>query len=282
MLTHYGKIVLATLFMGLRSVYFGLLRLMGRPVPWTFVVLMYHLIKREEVADFSRQLDLLRKYTHVVGADFSETDALPGVRYVALTFDDGFESFEGNVLPVLREKRIEATVFVATRYVGQTPGWMTNQNQRGAKERLMGEEELKDLLQEGIASIGSHSVSHGPLRSSVLRVDEIRHELEGSKRYLEEKLGRQITLFALPYGAFDEQVLQLAKEAGYRRVFLSIPLGSLTNIDGHVAGRLDASPSDSSFSYWLKIQGAYQFLPLGIAAKTRLLRWARRILGLEN
>jgi peptidoglycan/xylan/chitin deacetylase (PgdA/CDA1 family) len=282
MLTHYGKVVLATLFMGFRSVYFGFLRLTAKPIPWTFVVLMYHTVKREEVANFSRQLDLLRKYTHVVAADFSETDALPAGRYVALTFDDGFESFERNVLPVLREKRIQATVFVATRYIGQSPGWITDQRQRGAKERLLGEEELKALLKDGIASIGSHSVSHCPLRSSVLRADEIRFELESSKQYLEEKLARPITLFALPYGAFDEQVLQLAKEAGYHRVFLSIPLGSLTNIDGHVAGRLDASPADSSCSYWRLAQGAYQFLPLTIAAKARLLKWARRILRLET
>jgi len=282
MLTRYTKDVLATLFLVLRSVYFCFLRLTGNPVPWTFVVLMYHSVKPEEVAGFARQMDLLMKYTHVVGADFSETDALPAGRYVALTFDDGFESFDRNALPVLREKCIPATVFVATRYMGQSPGWITDEKQRGAGERLLGEEELRALLKEGMASIGSHSVSHSPLGGATMSADEIRFELEGSKQYLEEKLGQAITLFALPYGAFDEQVLQLAKEAGYHRVFLSIPLGSMTNIDGHVAGRIDASPADTPFSYWLKAQGAYQFLPFTIAAKARLLTWARRILRLET
>jgi peptidoglycan/xylan/chitin deacetylase (PgdA/CDA1 family) len=238
---------------------------------------MYHSVKAEDVPGFSRQMDMLKKSTHIVRAGFSETDALPGGCYVALTFDDGFESFERYVLPVLRERHIPATVFVVPRYIGQLPGWRSENGFGVANERLLGEEELKTLLHEGIADIGSHSVSHSPLDSTVLSADEIRLELEGSKQYLEERLGRPITLFALPYGVFDEQVLRFAKEAGYERVFLSIPLGSLTNIDGHVAGRIKVSPSDSPFSCWLKARGAYQFLPLTIAAKARLLKRARRI-----
>jgi peptidoglycan/xylan/chitin deacetylase (PgdA/CDA1 family) len=282
MLTHYTQVVLAVLFLILRSAYFGFLRLTGKPVPWTFVALMYHSVTPEEVPSFSRQMDLLKKHTHVVGADFSEADAIPARRYVALTFDDGFESFNRNIIPILKEKRIPATVFVATRYIGKRPAWITDERQQGAKERLMGEEELRALLKEGIANVGSHSVSHTPLRCSVLSADEIRFELRGSKQYLEERLGQAIALFTLPYGAFDEHVLQFAKEAGYHRVFLSIPLGSMTNIEGHVAGRIGASPTDSLFSLRLKALGAYQFLPFTIAAKARFLGWARRILGRET
>lgn len=281
MLTRCTQLVLATLFLTLRSAYFGLLRLAGRPVPWTFVVLMYHSVTPDEVSRFSRQMDLLKKRTHVVRADFSAAGAVPGNRYVALTFDDGFESFIRHVMPVLRQKQIPATVFVVTRDIGKRPGWIADGKRRGANERLMGEEDLRALLREGLASVGSHSVSHAPLRGSALSADEIRFELGGSKQDLEERLGREIALFALPYGAYDERVLQFAKEAGYGRVFLSIPLGSMTNIEGHIAGRIDTSPADPPFSFRLKALGAYQFLPLAIAGKARLLSWARRILGRE-
>jgi peptidoglycan/xylan/chitin deacetylase (PgdA/CDA1 family) len=226
-------------------------------------------------------MDLLKKRTHVVRADFSAAGAVPGNRYVALTFDDGFESFNRHVMPVLRQKQIPATVFVVTRDIGKRPGWIADGKRRGANERLMGEEDLRALLREGIVSVGSHSVSHAPLRGSALSADEIQFELGGSKQDLEERLGQEIALFALPYGAYDERVLRFAKEAGYGRVFLSIPLGSMTNIEGHIAGRIDTSPADPPFSFRLKALGAYQFLPLAIAGKARLLSWARRILGRE-
>jgi peptidoglycan/xylan/chitin deacetylase (PgdA/CDA1 family) len=278
-LTHFTQVGLATLSLIVRFVYLGFRRLTGKPLPWTFVALMYHSVKPEEVARFSRQMELLKKCAHVVGADFSEADAFPAKRYVAVTFDDGFESFNRAVLPILREKRIPVTVFVATRYLGKLPGWIADEGQGSAKERLMDEEELRALLNGGLVSVGSHSVSHSPLRCSVMSTDDIRFELKGSKQYLEERLGLRITLFALPYGAFDDQVLQLAKEAGYYRVFLSEPLGSMANIDGHVAGRIVASPTDSLYCFWLKALGAYQFLPFAIAAKGRMLTRVRRALG---
>lgn len=192
------KVVLATSFLAIRAAYFVFLRLSGRKVPWTFVVLMYHSVKAEEVKKFSRQMDLLKKYTDVVGAGFSGAEAVPARRYVALTFDDGFESFERNVLPVLREKRIPATVFIVTRYIGQSAGWIADPGRRLANGRTLSEEQLRAMLKDHIADIGSHSVSHAALDSSVLSEDEIRFELEASRRYLEEKFGRPIALFALP------------------------------------------------------------------------------------
>ena len=111
---------------------------------------------------------------------------------------------------------------------------------------------------------------------SALDEETIRHELEGSKRILEEKFGRPVTLFALPYGVFDEIVLRLAGEAGYRRVFLSTPLGTARDIDGNIAGRIVASPAESLFAIWLKAMGAYQYLPFAIAVKARLFGRMRR------
>lgn len=277
LLTHGAQVVLATVLLTLRSIHFGILRLAGRPVPWTFVVLMYHSVKAEDVAGFSRQMDLLKRHTCVVGADFPGTSALPGRRYSALTFDDGFESFAQNVLPVLQEKEIPATVFVATRFIGGTPGWTSDRRPRGPVERLLGEDEIKALAEEGLAVVGSHSVSHRRLSRAVLSAEEIWFELVESKRHLETMLGREVAMFALPYGAFDEEVLRAAKEAGYHRVFLSEPLGSLTNIDRHVVGRIDVEPTDPRFSFGLKVLGAYQFLPFAIAAKARISEWIKRI-----
>ncbi len=273
------QVVFATLFVMLRSAYFGFLRLTGKPIPWTFVALMYHSVRPEDGPRFSRQMDFLRRRTQVVGADFPGSAARPAGRYVALTFDDGFESFQRQVVPVLRTKDLPATVFVVTKDLGRRPGWISSAGRREEGERLLSEEELRALAAEGVATVGSHTVSHVRLLSDALSEGEIRSELEDSKVFLESRLGRPITLFALPFGAADEGVLRLADEVGYQRVFLSVPLGSWTNIQGRIAGRIGVSPSESLFSFRLKALGGYQFLPLAIAAKARLLSLVRTILG---
>lgn len=277
MLTDWTKTAIASVFFVLRSVYFAFLRLAGKQPPWTFVVLMYHSVKREEAAQFSRQMDLLNRRTQVVGADFQESQGLRGRRYVAVTFDDGYKSFLVNVLPVLRQNSIPATVFVATGYLGRTPGWIKQGTHRDASEELLSGKDIVALVEEGVVGIGSHTVTHRSLSDALLSREEIRLELASSKRHLEEILGRSIHLFAFPYGAYDDRALLFAKEAGYRRVFLSTPLRSTRNIEGHVAGRIDVSPTDSLFVFWLKAQGAYQFLPLAIAAKARILSWKQRV-----
>jgi peptidoglycan/xylan/chitin deacetylase (PgdA/CDA1 family) len=277
MLTDWTKTAMASVCFVLRSVYFALLRLTGKQPPWTFSVLMYHSVKREEVVQFSRQMDLLKRRTQVVGADFEESEALPGRRYVAVTFDDGYKSVLANVCPVLRRKRIPATVFVTTGYLGRTPGWIKQEIHRDANEELLSDKDLVTLVEEGVVGSGSHTVTHRSLTDALLSREEIHLELASSKRHLEEILGRSIHLFAFPFGAYDDRALLLAKEAGYRRVFLSTPLGSTRNIEGHVAGRIDVSPTDSLFVFWLKAQGAYQFLPQAIAAKARILSWKQRV-----
>ena len=46
--------------------------------------------------------------------------------------------------------------------------------------------------------------------------DRLRHELTASKQLLETKLDKEITCLCWPGGGISEQVLQLAREAGYR------------------------------------------------------------------
>ena len=272
-LTQVAQLALALIFLVFRTGYFMILRLAGRPVPWTFVAFMYHSIKPGETPYFSRQLDFLEKRTVIVAADFPETAAKPGKHYAALTFDDGYESFQRLAVPVLRKRRLPAAVFVATHYLGQSPAWATHSENSVPQERILDAAELKALLENGSVLVGSHSVSHVPIRSPRLDPDRIRFELEESRRELERQLGRAITLFAFPYGAYDQRSLRMAKEAGYRRVFLSEPMGTTTNLAGHVAGRLGTWPTEWMLSFRLKAIGAYQFLPLAIAVKARLRSW---------
>lgn len=91
------------------------------------------------------------------------------------------------------------------------------------RDRFMSWEQLRILGESG-QDVGSHAHSHRKL--SWLTDDEQREEFSRSKRILEAKLGREISALAYPYGwpgAYDATSERLAREAGYRVAFASVP-----------------------------------------------------------
>ena len=239
---------------------------------------MYHSVKENECARFARQMDHLVHVAEPVYADFSGAPSRRASA-VAVTFDDGYCSVVDNALPAMRARAIPATVFVPTQYLGDRPGWITNDRHRDARERVMTTDQLRRLRDDGVL-IGSHGVSHRPLT----RLSEVdtRAELHGSRKVLQEILGEKVDLFALPYGSTDDRVLRLAAEAGYSRVFLSpsrddrsVPSGR----HGYAVDRVDVSPTDWTVEYGLKIRGAYRWLPFAITAKRRGLALLRQLVA---
>jgi peptidoglycan/xylan/chitin deacetylase (PgdA/CDA1 family) len=267
------KLCLAMLFVVLKSVHTALFRLVGRPIPSTFVVLMYHSVKQVERERFARQMEQLVQLANPVRADFVPEKTGQERTYVAVTFDDGYESILENAIPILLEKRIPATVFVPTKYLGFRPAWITQENSRDIGEKLLSVDDLPSLRKLGVL-IGSHSMTHRPLTE--LSPAEAFTELSESRQVLERILGEEVSLFALPYGASNADILRLSREAGYDRVFLGDPLYTSDNVEGHVAGRIGASPGDWPLEYRLKILGAYQWLPLAIAAKKRMVNFLHK------
>lgn len=131
-------------------------------------------------------------------------------RPYAVTFDDGYEDFYEQALPVLRQHRIPATLYMVSGLVGKWNVW----DERSGEPRrpLMGWARLRELVAAGI-DIGSHSLSHPDLRT--LGDDELRHECEASRKQLEDGLGRKVTSFAYPFGFFDQRVKDAVRAAGY-------------------------------------------------------------------
>jgi peptidoglycan/xylan/chitin deacetylase (PgdA/CDA1 family) len=267
------KLCIAMLFAIWKSAQTALFRLTRRPIPSTFVVLMYHSVKRAERERFVRQMAQLVKLVSPVQADFMEEKMGQDRNYVAVTFDDGYQSILENAVPVLLEKCIPATVFVPTKFLGNGPDWITDEKCRDIRETLFSVHDLKYLRKNGVL-IGSHSVTHRPL--TALSQAEALTELTESRQVLERILGEKVVLFALPYGASSPDVLRLSREAGYDRVFLCAPWCSRSNDEGHVAGRIEVSPGDWPLEYRLKIRGAYQWLPWAIAAKRRAINFLRK------
>ncbi len=138
---------------------------------------------------------------------------VPG-RHACVTFDDGYHDILDYALPVLRDLGIPATIFPIT---GVTDGtarlYWYDQPWFGEPPSVLSWDELRDLDQERLFSIGAHTRTHPAL---VKLTDEAAwDEIDGSRRQLEEHLGRPVTSFAYPAGIHGEREILMVRKAGY-------------------------------------------------------------------
>ena len=264
------KLTIAVIFFTGAKVRQLALRCVGSVPAQPFVVLMYHSIKRDERNRFARQMDQLSHVGPIVYADSDVADR--SRTHVAITFDDAHHSVFENAFPILRQRSIPAAVFVPTQYIGSSPGWITDARHRDADERVLTIDELREMRQAGIL-IGSHSVRHR--RMTELSQAEALEEFTESRNALAEILGEDVRTFALPYGSRNAEVIRLAASAGYTRLFLNIPT-TRRDRDSPVrlVGRIRVDPTDWMLEYYLKVRGAYRWLPYAMMAK----RWVFRVL----
>jgi peptidoglycan/xylan/chitin deacetylase (PgdA/CDA1 family) len=200
-------------------------------------------------------MEILKRLAQPISADM--TDILTdGGHYVAVTFDDGFQNIIENALPELIEREIPATIFIPTGYIGRAPDWIEDELQEDRYEVVMTEDKIKRLPREFI-TVGSHGVNHSNLR--LLGEADLRRELIDSKSALQWITGRDITLLSIPYGEYDQKVVEAARQTGYQRIFSSLP--RLAEEEEYIIQRVPAKPSDWPLEFRLKILGAYRWLP---------------------
>ena len=189
------------------------------------LVLCYHAVSdtwphRLSVATHAleRQLRrLLRDGYRAVG--LPEAVAGSG-KLLHVTFDDAFTSVR-NAVPVLEGLRVPATVFACTGYADDprplgVPELADELHLHAEELRTMGWDELRELADHGIA-VQSHTVSHR--RLSALSDGELAHELNASRRRLEEELERPCRYLAYPFGDSNDRVCAAARGAGYDAAF---------------------------------------------------------------
>jgi peptidoglycan/xylan/chitin deacetylase (PgdA/CDA1 family) len=137
---------------------------------------------------------------------------------VCLTFDDGYDSFYEEVLPLLVERGIPATLFIITGYVGKTNRWDITFGVN--RRRHLDWERIRQIRAAGV-EIGSHTGSH--LDLTRLALSAVKRELSDSRQVLEDRLGEAVTSLALPFGAVNTEVIRLARAAGYIEICGSVP-----------------------------------------------------------
>ena len=118
---------------------------------------------------------------------------------VAITVDDGNASDFEIVYPVLKENGMTATFFLLS-----------------GKQEFLKKHELRKLIEDGF-SIGSHGITHRELNR--LGPAELQHELEYSKKILEQETACSVDFFAFPFGSYNKKIIRMAEIAGYKAVF---------------------------------------------------------------
>jgi peptidoglycan/xylan/chitin deacetylase (PgdA/CDA1 family) len=242
----------------------AMIRLIGRTPKGKCVVLYYHSVPAVERQSFTNQMAaLIRHATPIVpcGSHMLEK----GVRYVVVTFDDGFEDFTTQALPVLSQFKIPSIVFVIADAIGKRFG------PNGRAQQIMTLAQVLSLPTD-LVTIGSHTSTHQRLPQ--IPKEAAQDEINGSRKKLQVLLSRDITLFSFPFGAFDHQLIEMCRDAGYQRVFTTLPELSFQDPNPFVVGRVRVDPNDWPIEFRLKLAGAYLWLPRAFAIKQKLMALA--------
>lgn len=140
-------------------------------------------------------------------ADALDGETVLPPKSVILTFDDGYNDFYTDVFPILKKYQIKAVAFIVPNFLDRSNNITTRQ--------------LEEIAKSGLVEIGAHTMDHSYLTGLPLK--RVQYEVEESKKYLENLLGIKIVSFAYPYGAFDNQAIDVVKKAGFRSAVTTVP-----------------------------------------------------------
>lgn len=216
-------------------------------------VLMYHAIGGEVAGDRYKLYSLApgRFADHVrCLAGLPDPVALAaGVtagRGLAITFDDGYRDNLTVAAPLLIEAKLPFSVFV-------TPGFVA-----GGKPQYLAPGDLRELSQLPGVTIGAHGYSH--CRLTECNNGELARELEGSRRWLEDLLGRPVTTMSYPHGAVNTRVRAAAARAGFTIAACSRFGGHRADDDPLCVARTDIWAADDTARLSAKIAGHWDWM----------------------
>lgn len=85
----------------------------------------------------------------------------------------------------------------------------------------MNDKELQELSESGLVEIASHTLDHVYLKTASHAVAE--RQIVESKKILESRFKISVVTFAYPTGAFNQNTIDMVKDAGYTAAVSVIP-----------------------------------------------------------
>lgn len=131
-------------------------------------------------------------------------------KYIILTVDDGYVNNYEFMFPLLAKYNMKAVIYVVA---GLDHNSWDVANHGEKKLPMMTELQVRELIRSGLIEIGSHTLTH-PNLPTISPEQQVK-EIKGSKEFLEQKYGINVTSFSYPYGELDKHVKKVVRDSGY-------------------------------------------------------------------
>lgn len=256
-----------------------------RPDSSAISILMYHRVTGDVDVELDIPFDLFRRqleWLKLNGSVISYSDAVdmmlagkpPEKLHYVLTFDDAYEDFYTHVMPLLRELKLPATLFVPTDFIDHPENVPISRSMPGA-ERLapMSWDQLRDAAAEPLVTLGSHTHTHPELPS--LTDTEIEVELERAAERFQQELGFVPEHFAYPRGRWDSRVVDVIQPFCATATIVGGALASGKNFQPYLIPRVPVRRSDGWKWFAQRAQGR-------LAVEDQLIGWikkSKRVIG---
>jgi peptidoglycan/xylan/chitin deacetylase (PgdA/CDA1 family) len=158
---------------------------------------------------------------------------------IMITFDDGYEDNYRVAYPILQKYDFTATMFLITDFVGSNGRYLTW-------------EQVKEMHDKGF-SFGSHTLSHIVLTNA--SDDDMRVQLIKSREAIEWRLKQKVEYLAYPGGFYNQRVIEVAKQAGYRAAFTTNLGRDKLNCGLFTLNRIPIFANSHTFlHFWLRLK----------------------------
>ncbi len=134
-----------------------------------------------------------------VSAYFQNGAPLPA-KPVMVTLDDGWENQYVYAYPILKKYKYSGIFYIYPGVVG--------------KKHFLSWPEVKEMV-SGNMIIASHTQTH-PELPKITDATLLKKEILGSRETIEKELSISVKDFAYPFGAYNDQSIQVVKDSGYR------------------------------------------------------------------
>jgi len=213
------------------------------------------------VENFKQQMKYLasKGYKTVTLSEYLMASVPFDKKTIIITFDDGYEDNYRFAFPIMKEYNFKGTIFCCVNAIlkERTTPAVFDYTQGDSFLTL---EQVRVMSDYGF-EFGSHAVTHPHLPQITRR--EKHDEIFRSKIELEKAIRRPVEIFCYPFGEYDNESIELLKEAGY--------LGACSNRPGankfssrsknqYRLKRTEIGVTDTFFEFEKKLAGAYDIL----------------------